>query len=672
MLFTPGIGSSLLTKKIDTSGGLLGSMSFPSDYEKDCIRSEILLCLLCACSTTLFSYPRKEDEHSLVYQPVSNPFLEYLVGKISPEEAMNMFLLMVGEIVTYDPIGWGVPYNYLVFADVKEKLMERSLHLLCLLLDYRSSSIAQQNVSRDSTEDAIVPTIQDSVLDKDKCIGEKVIVNFFCDILSGISSVEDFVVLWKTFSGKLDNPIYASSTWLPHSTKAIRCHHEFVAFFWHLIRCNKRFFSWVTKECNTLEVVYPLVFSIAEGRKDLSQLMSIQMSIFILYQLSTERSFAVQLNKPFDKYPTSKHFLPVQLEFNTYADFFISSLLHVIQDGVPVLELVWEPILIVISNISVFQKQLSKTTSNILVRMFVQFTRKRFLFSAPHRFGYCGFLLEIFNNVLQYQFHGNEYLLYALIAYRQYFYDLSNLKADEENTETLGSVQPNQMDWQLQGGQQSLPTLQPSQHSHQLQEQQQKSLQPSQQPQQQSHQPPQEQQPPSLQHPQQLHQTPEEQPQQPHQHLHQPSEQQQAPSPSEPHKTEVSLKGPVLQLPPQDTLDEKVQTKPWKPTNEWILQWKQGLPLFRVVEFLNGVWPSLAPNLKNNSSDEQIIMKYLRETTFVGLLSAPQPIFVRPFIPLPKLLSLVTEFIWKVIFLHTLETDLFLSLAVRLFAVVVK
>ena len=48
----------------------------------------------------------------------------------------------------YDPVGYGLPYNHLMFTDSRESLVESALQVLCVTLENESTS---QNVSVDGT-----------------------------------------------------------------------------------------------------------------------------------------------------------------------------------------------------------------------------------------------------------------------------------------------------------------------------------------------------------------------------------------------------------------------------------------------------------------------------------------------------------------------------------------
>lgn len=52
-------------------------------------------------------------------------------------------------VAAYDPVGYGVPYNHLMFADHREGLVEIALQVLCVTLENEAGS--NQNVSVDGT-----------------------------------------------------------------------------------------------------------------------------------------------------------------------------------------------------------------------------------------------------------------------------------------------------------------------------------------------------------------------------------------------------------------------------------------------------------------------------------------------------------------------------------------
>jgi hypothetical protein len=61
--------------------------------------------------------------------------------------ALPLFTSLVNIIFSYDPIGYGLPYNYLMFTDSREILVEVSCQLLCVVLE--SSILAGRDENLD-------------------------------------------------------------------------------------------------------------------------------------------------------------------------------------------------------------------------------------------------------------------------------------------------------------------------------------------------------------------------------------------------------------------------------------------------------------------------------------------------------------------------------------------
>jgi hypothetical protein len=49
--------------------------------------------------------------------------------------ALPLFTSLLNVVCAYDPVGYGMPYNHLMFADSREPLVEVALHVLCATLE---------------------------------------------------------------------------------------------------------------------------------------------------------------------------------------------------------------------------------------------------------------------------------------------------------------------------------------------------------------------------------------------------------------------------------------------------------------------------------------------------------------------------------------------------------
>ena len=48
---------------------------------------------------------------------------------------MPLFTSLINILFSYDPIGYGLPYNYILFNDTREPLVEAVAQILCVTLE---------------------------------------------------------------------------------------------------------------------------------------------------------------------------------------------------------------------------------------------------------------------------------------------------------------------------------------------------------------------------------------------------------------------------------------------------------------------------------------------------------------------------------------------------------
>jgi hypothetical protein len=149
-----------------------------------------------------FSFHRILDLIVYKEQIERNGWLDAFVRSDNQRAKITLFSL-INTSLNYDPVGWGLPYNYLLFEDTQEEIVDISLHLLAVILNYTNND------------------------------------NIFLLHLQEITASSDFTFLYKGLSTLLNNPIYAKSSYLPASTKEIGCYQEQLLLFWALITHNK-------------------------------------------------------------------------------------------------------------------------------------------------------------------------------------------------------------------------------------------------------------------------------------------------------------------------------------------------------------------------------------------------------------------------------------------------
>lgn len=147
------------------------------------------------------------------------------------------------------------------------------------------------------------------------------------------------------------------------------------------------------------------------------------IGVFILLLLSGERNFGVRLNKPY----TATVPMDIPVFTGSHADLLVTVFHKIIATGHQRLQPLFDCLLTILVNgkdsvslpssyfyrqifvlpVSPYLKTLSMVAAIKLLHLLEAFSTPWFLFSAPSNHHLVFFLLEIFNNIIQYQFDGN-------------------------------------------------------------------------------------------------------------------------------------------------------------------------------------------------------------------------------------------------------------------------
>lgn len=87
----------------------------------DTNRTEILKLLLTCFSETM--YLERDEAHHC-----ENRWVTFFTG-CANRHALPLFASLLNVVCAYDPVGLGVPYNHLVFSDLREPLVEVALQV---------------------------------------------------------------------------------------------------------------------------------------------------------------------------------------------------------------------------------------------------------------------------------------------------------------------------------------------------------------------------------------------------------------------------------------------------------------------------------------------------------------------------------------------------------------
>lgn len=124
--------------------GVGSSTPIGSSRENDMHRIEVLRLLIVLLSRSMYVPPSqvlsKEDR-----------WLHYIVAKTERKVVLALLCSTLNTACKYNPLGWGVPYNHMMFTDVREQLVVMCLRVLLVILDYHSPRVAHTMRQMDQT-----------------------------------------------------------------------------------------------------------------------------------------------------------------------------------------------------------------------------------------------------------------------------------------------------------------------------------------------------------------------------------------------------------------------------------------------------------------------------------------------------------------------------------------
>ncbi|XP_046403862.1 protein HID1 [Ischnura elegans] len=343
----------------------------------------------------------------------------------SNRHALPAFTSLLNVVCAYDPSASPLPYNHLLFSDTREPLADTCLQCLVVCLDpyycaQPNCRCSMGGCTGSFSEDGSSRKEQGEVRSHGGCCED----NLFLNYLSRIHREEDFAFMLKGFARLLNNPL--AQTYLPNSTRKVHFHQELLVLFWKACDYNKKFLYYVLKSSDVLDILVPILYHLNDARADQSRVGLMHIGVFILLLLSGERNFGVRLNKPY----TATVPMDVPVFTGTHADLLITVFHKIITTGHQRLQPLFDCLLTILVNVSPYLKTISMVGSTKLVHLLEAFATPWFLFSSPSHHHLLFFLLEIFNNIIQYQFDGNSNLVYTIIRKRQVFHALASLPSD--------------------------------------------------------------------------------------------------------------------------------------------------------------------------------------------------------------------------------------------------
>ncbi|GAB5364645.1 hypothetical protein AAMO2058_000987600 [Amorphochlora amoebiformis] len=319
-------------------------------------------------------------------------------------------------------------YNFLTtFPRVRTELVEAALQVLLVLLNHRGG-VPKPRIRRTPSE------IQAGVMDappKEAKSGKKVKrkePNKYLELFKAMRHPSQIKRIYGSLCHLLKACQESRSVFV---NDPLECYQECFVLLWKLLEENPKFVKIIVEQCDVLELLRPLLFFMFSCRNDASKLGLLYSCVFILLRLSGERQFCVALNEEYDgslsmDLPTFK---------GTHADLLILTCQKVVVSSAEHLNSMLNGVLTVIFNCSPYLTSLAMISSVKLLNLFELVTKPKFLYGAPANPSYAALLLDIFNNLIQYQYSGCPDLVYAIVRRSKLFYDLVKIPSFLERDE---------------------------------------------------------------------------------------------------------------------------------------------------------------------------------------------------------------------------------------------
>mmetsp|Transcript_54381 Transcript_54381/g.157236 ORF Transcript_54381/g.157236 Transcript_54381/m.157236 type:complete len:839 (-) Transcript_54381:127-2643(-) len=456
-------------------------------------RVEVLRCVLACLSGPLF---QTADEYQ---EEPPRWLLRFTGGEVC--HTANLFCSLMSTVFCYDPVGWGVPYGGYFSGDQEEEIVDIALQVLCVVMDFdpqdanasvdgNAGTVVQakpdegeseyivdnsqlqagshglayrktmQIDDMDSTRTALWGTtvcgkeedgwlkVSDGYFLPFALKGKQVLTlktskksklrNVYRYMLQSIHKDIEIDLIFTNLVRMLSTVYKANQTLLPNSVRPVGFFQEALVLLWHLLTLNTAFTRRVVDHLDTNQVLLPVLYLLQQAQNAPHLVGLLHTASFVLLVLSSERSFSVRLNEPF----TEKLSLRIPAFQGCHADLVALTLHKVISDSLPrpANDALVEMLLTVLCNVSPYVKAFALESCLKLVALIDRCARPAYLFRSAFTHHGLGFLIEMVNNIIQYQFEGNSMLVYSVLRQKEVFQSLADLKLPPPRTKGDGST----------------------------------------------------------------------------------------------------------------------------------------------------------------------------------------------------------------------------------------
>ncbi|KAJ5716507.1 hypothetical protein N7493_008418 [Penicillium malachiteum] len=319
--------------------------------------------------------------------------ITYITTCQDKQAVLTTLCSLLNTAMKYNPASWRVPYDHVVWKDPKQILVIYCLQLLLVLLLY--------------------PIPEDGRGSPPK--------NYYRHYFGRLHRPQDFQFLVEGMTRILNQPMQATSTYLPGSQRSVKWAPEILILFWETLQCNKRFRSFMIDSNRSHDFLVLCIFYAMEYRADPSKQGVVRMCIFILQTLSAEPTFGKSLNVKFEGQETLPQSIRLPKFRGSYADYLIMSIHTLMATSKGNLDTVYPALLIILNNIAPYVQHMSAGACSKVIQLFSSMSAPSFLLANETNHTLLASLLDFINAILEHNFTENQYLVYAILKYKQRF-----------------------------------------------------------------------------------------------------------------------------------------------------------------------------------------------------------------------------------------------------------
>ncbi|KAL4805958.1 high-temperature-induced dauer-formation protein-domain-containing protein [Aspergillus unguis] len=319
--------------------------------------------------------------------------ITYITTCQEKQAVLTLLCSLLNTAIKYNPASWRVPYDHVVWKDPRQILVIYCLQFLLVLLLYPVPEDGRGNPPK----------------------------NYYRHYFGRLHRPQDFQFLVDGMTRILNQPMQATTAYLPGSQKSVKWAPEMLVLFWETLQCNKRFRSFIIDSNRSHDFIILCIFYGITYKTDPAKQGVVRMCIFILQTMSVEPTFGKSLNKRFEAQETLPQSIRIPGFKGSYADFLLISIHALITTSKGNLTAVYPALLAVINNIAPYVENLVPETCSKILQLFTSMSSPSFLLANESNHALLSSVLESINAILEHNFTKNPFLVYAILKYSRRF-----------------------------------------------------------------------------------------------------------------------------------------------------------------------------------------------------------------------------------------------------------